>query len=562
MASTAAPRGLQSGLLVLCALLLGSALVLDWNLEVLAGGDEFLAGLRRLGRYLATFTSPDLSATTLDATLWQAVETVATALLGVAFGLALAAPLALLASRAVVAGGEPALGPRRLVVEGSRLLLDVLRGVPDFAWAIVLANFTGTNSVTGVLAIGVSVAGILGKVLSEQFDNLEPQRYAALRSTGAGTLQVFFYGMQPLASRAMLSFVLMRTECAIRNASVIGVVGGGGLGAGLWDHYADGNWARVSTTLLCMLAVTATADLAANLLRYQLRIDPNHPRAHRSTGVAVGTRRRVLGALVVLLLLALAYAALHPVFVRVVGELAVLEGDFVWDYTRSLLFTPDLSADALGTAARASLVPLAIGLLGTVAAVGLAATLAFPASVAFQLDAARFTGEHPSGLQRARRLGLVGAARALALVLRGVPEVAWVLVLAVFFKSGLTPCVLAVVLHSTGVLHRVFTETLDNVPYRRLEQVSGACRPHVFLYGALPEAMPDWRTYAFFQFEVNVRIGIVLGMVGAGGLGDLFDTNLKFRENHRAGTYLWAMVVLTIAIDRLSRWLQLRRAKC
>lgn len=560
------PRGALGAAAGIAALLLAGALVLDWNLEALTSQEEFGAALARLSGYLRAFLSPDLSADMLALCASLAVETLAVALLGTAMGLCLAWPIAVLASRAAMVEETPRRGPaalvRRVRLELARLLLDALRGVPDFAWAIVIANFTGTNAVTGVLAIGLSVAGILGKVLSEQWDNVDPARYAALRSTGASRLQVFLYGVQPLASRSMLSFVLMRTECAVRNASVIGVVGGGGLGAALWDHYHDGLWSRVATILLAMLAVTATADLAANFLRYQLRVDPNHPRAHRTTDVRASTRRRLLGTLVVLSLLGASVAVLAGPLLRVARELTRLEPEFVREYTTTLLLQPDLSLGTLGAAARESLVPLAIGVLATAAAVLLAAALTFPGSVAFQLDAERFTGERPTPLLRLRRLLLVVATRGLALVLRGVPEVAWVVLLGVFFKLGVTPCVVAVVLHSTGVLHRGFTESLDNVPYRRLEQVAGTCRPQVFLYGALPEAWRDWKTYALFQLEVNVRIGVVLGMVGAGGLGDAFETNLLFRENHRAGTFLWAMVAITVGIDRLSRRLLLARTRC
>ena len=111
------------------------------------------------------------------------------------------------------------------------------------------------------------------------------------------------------------------------------------------------------------------------------------------------------------------------------------------------------------------------------------------------------------------------AARGLGLLGRGVPEVAWVLILGAFFRQGLLAGVFAVTLHSAGVLLRVFVETIDNIPHRRLEHVSGACRAQIFLHGAVPTAWPDWKTYAFFQFEVNLRMGVVLGMVGAGGLG-------------------------------------------
>jgi phosphonate transport system permease protein len=562
----ATPRTLPVAVAVLAALAAVAVAVLPWNLEAFASADDFAAAWRRAARFLTAFTAPDLSDEMLARGAGLAAETIAVALLGTASGLLLAYPIALGSSRAVVVGDDP-LPPglrgllRRLLPQACRLLLDVMRGVPDFAWAILLALFTGNNAVTGTLAIAVSVAGILGKVLGEQWDNIDPQRYAALRSTGAGRLQVFLYGVQPLAGRAMLSFVLMRTECAVRNASVIGVVGGGGLGAGLWDDYSDGSWSRVATILLFMLATTAAADLAANLLRYQLRVDPNHPRAARRRSVAASTWRRAGGTAAVLLLLAGCVWWLRGPLGQVAEQLLRIESSFVLDYFGGLL-TPDLAPSTLLAVAAQARVPLALGLLATLAAAGAAGLLAFPASIAFQLEAERFTGEQLPRWRRAVRVLLVVAARGAGLLLRGVPEVAWVVLLAVFCKTGVLPCVLAVALHSTGVLQRVFAETLDNVPYRRLEQVAGTCRPQIYLYGALPEAWRDWKTYVFFQFEVNVRIGVVLGMVGAGGLGDRFQSNLAWRENHRAGSYLLAMVVLTVLIDRLSRRLLLQRRKC
>jgi phosphonate transport system permease protein len=275
--------------------------------------------------------------------------------------------------------------------------------------------------------------------------------------------------------------------------------------------------------------------------------------------VRASTRRRAIGVGGCVALLGASTAVLAEPLARVLDELALLERGFIVDYTTSLLLAPELSASALQSAVRESAVPVAVGVLATFAAVLLAAALSFPASVAFQLEPGRFTGERATASMRARRLLLVAGARGLGLLLRGIPEVAWVVLLLAFFRSGPTPCVVAVAIHSTGVLLRVFTETIDNIPYRRLEQVSGACRPQIFLYGALPEAWRDWKTYALFQLEVNVRIGIVLGMVGAGGLGDKFHSNLLFRDNHRAGTYLWAMVLITVAIDRLSRRLTGRR---
>lgn len=559
------PRTFLWTALVVLLLLGGSAAVLPWNLEAVSSWGGFQDALERLTRFVGAFLSPDLSGEMLQRCAWLAVETVAVAGLGTGLGLLIAYPIALGASRCVVLGDEPVRGIngrlQRLGLELCRLTLDAMRGVPDFLWAIVLATITGVNAGTGVLAIAVSVGGIYGKVLSEQWDNIDPQRYQALRSTGAGRLRVFLYGVQPLAARAMQSFVLMRFECAVRNASVIGVVGGGGLGAALWDEFTDLEYSRVATVLLSLLVVTTLTDLLANLLRHQLRVDPNHPRANRGHDRATAGRRRRGVAIVIALLVAGAIAVLWRPLGLVCEELQRVEWGYISKYIGRLT-VPDLSGERLLSAARHSLIPLGLGLLATALAAMVAAALAFPGSVAFQIEASRFTGERVAGVRRVLRWALLVTTRLLALVMRGIPEVAWVLLLMVFFKQGITPCVFAVALHSAGVLLRVFTETLDNVPYRRLEQVHGACRGHLFLYGALPRALSDWRTYAFFQFEVNVRIGIALGIVGAGGLGDRFQSNLSWRVFDGASTYLWAMVLLTVAIDRTSRLLQIRRLKC
>lgn len=570
----------------LLALVLAGALALDWNLGAFASWDAFAAAGARLWNYLAAFARPDLSPSMLRTCRLLAAETVAMAVLGVAIGLVLAYPLALGASRCLVHGGEPASRPMRWlqsgVLEGCRLLLDVLRGVPDIAWAIVLANLTGVNAMTGVLAIAISVAGIFGKVLSEQWDNVDPARYQSLRTTGASRGAVFLYGVQPLAARTTLSFLLMRAECAVRNASVIGVVGGGGLGAQLWDEYTDGSWSRVATVLLALLLVTATTDLLANLIRQRLRVDPNHPRAAVAIDRTAHARRRWQVAVLLLSLVVGAAALLATPFAEVARELQRIDWTFAGPYAAGL-FVPDLSlgrtaaeaagdTGAVGTAAaligtvaavaRNAITPLAIGLLATVLGGLLAAAFVFPASVAFQLDAQSFVGEHLPRRYRVLRWGATVSSRALALVCRAVPEVAWVVLLSVFFQLGVTPCVLAVAIHSFGVLHRVFTESIDSIAYQHLERIGGAGRAQVFLYGALPRAWPDWRTYLFFQFEVNLRIGVALGVVGAGGLGHAFKFNLDWRQHGAAAAFLWAMILLTVAVDRLSRRLQLRRGRC
>lgn len=543
------------GLLTLLAIL-----ALDWNFAALTGGENLAAASRRLGSFLAGFGAPDLSPEMLALGARLSLQTLATAVLGTALGALLGYGLALGASRAVMLGNDRAGGPQRLeraarraLLELFRLILDFLRGIPDFAWAGLILVFPGPGPVTGMLALALSVGGILGKIYGELWDGIAPARYQALAASGAGRMGTFLYGIQPQAAKAMLSYTLMRAECAVRNASVIGVVGGGGLGAELFDQFNYGHPGGVITLLGFLLVLTAGSDLVSGLLRRQLlgetvaapalAGEAGFARARRRRGYALGATCAVLALLGVWQMDAVRTA---------VGELARLDLAWVQSYFARLAH-PDFSARTLSEAASGAVVPLSLGWLGTVLGSLGAAALAYPMSVRFQLRSQAFSGEHPGAGTRAARGALLVAARGTALVLRSIPEVAWVLVLAAFFRIGVLPGMLALAAHSAGVLARVFTEAIDDVPERRLEAAFQGSRFGAFLYGALPQSLRSWKAYAMFQLEVNVRTGLVLGMIGVGGLGDLFDSSRAHWAPERMSTFALAMVLLTIGLDRLSR---------
>ena len=532
-------------------LALGAAAVLScwalpWDLSHLATADGWSAAWRRVGAFATAFTPPDLSGSTIELAWQLATQTLAIAVLGVGMGFVCAYPLALLATRAVLEDGCRRRSVSRQVVrEGSRLLLDTLRGVPDFAWAIVLLTIFGPTAITAVLAIAVHVAGILGKILSELWDGVPQRQYEALRGSGAGRLQMLLYGIQPLAGRSMLSFGLMRFECAVRNASVIGAVCGAGLGGAILQEIGYDNKQRAVTLLLATLALTVSADLASNAVRRLLQRE-------RAATLRQARTRRQLVAIGVSAAVALSVYAIRAPIAGLGAELARLDTRFLRERYGQLL-VPDLSGATLLEAAGGAVVPLAMAVLATAAACLLAACMSWFGSGTFQLHSQRFAPARTSTGQRALRTALMGATRLAATVLRGVPEVAWVWVLSLFFLPGIEAAVGAMLLHSAGILSRVFTETVDNVPYQELERSGAPSRGTAFVYAAVPRSWREWRSYALFQFESNVRAGVVLGIVGVGGIGFLFRRALQHGSMGRASTFLLATIVMTVSIDRISR---------
>src|SRR3546814_18546263 len=176
-------------------------------------------------------------------------------------------------------------------------------------------------------------------------------------------------------------------------------------------------------------------------------------------------------------------------------------------------------------------------MLGVVAAI----LLTYPHSASFQLLSERFSGESAPGWRRAWRLVQLVLARAVAMIARGVPEVMWAFLFIAFLGPGLVAGTMAIAAHTVGVLTRVFSEAVDNQPLRRFEPTCGASRRVTYAMVAAPLAWRDWMTSAFFQFESNVRVAVVLGLIGVGGLGFQFSFNFEWFRFERAGTYLILM---------------------
>lgn len=552
----------HSGLLTLlvlvalfCAALYGARL----DLSGLASVEQRAGAWDRVGSLFSAFAHPDLSGALLTRCRDLALETAATATLATALACVLGTLLALLASRNVLVGDRR--GAARWIgvalCEGARLVQDVLRGVPDFVWAVVLVGVVGLGAPAGVLAIGLNVAGILARVLSELFDAVPARALEPLRQVGASRAQTFLYGIVPAIGQDALSFVLLRWECAIRNATVIGAVGGGGLGAEVRDVLAYGYYDRVPLLLASLLLLTAGSDLLSQILRARLRHDPDHPRHRASGGLSVARQRAGLAVAMAVIVGLVGASAWHlrAPFVQI--EVGTGLGA-AWDIFRDLLH-PD--PRLFGRALASSVLPACLALAATLAAAGVALVLAFPASWTFQRLAPAFGGSRGSpGL----RLAALATTRLCAIVARAIPEVFWALLFVSIFKLGTLPALLALAIHTFGLLLRLFVESIDALPLRRLEPVHAIAKSRVktWLYAALPGVLPQGAAHTFFQLEANLRASVVLGMVGAAeGLGFVLDSEFQNFRMTRASTYLVVMIAWAFALDRLSRLLGVSRAR-
>lgn len=225
--------------------------------------------LRLSGRFLSDFWPPAHGADFLLLVAQESWRTVAMATVGVFLGLLLAAPLALLASSSLsvsALSGRMASGPMWLR-HAVRLLLAVLRSVPELVWALVFVRVVGLGPTAGVLAIALSYAGMLGKVYAEILESSDRHAGITLLRNDCGRLQAFCYGLLPTSAAELTSYTVYRWECAIRSSVVLGFVGAGGLGQLLDGSMKMFNGAEVATMLLVFMALVALADRISAALR-------------------------------------------------------------------------------------------------------------------------------------------------------------------------------------------------------------------------------------------------------------------------------------------------------
>lgn len=228
------------------------------------------ASLQTMGRFLGTFFPPALQADFLGLVLHSALETLALASAGMALAVALAVPLSLAVAESLSVsrlGPAPLAWLRRMLRAPVRLLLVVMRSIPEIVWALLFVRAVGLGPAAGILAIAISYAGMLGKVYFEIYEAGDTRPARAVLEAGGGRLHAFFYGILPVSLPELVSYTVYRWECAIRASVVMGFVGAGGLGQQMELSMRMLAGGEVATMLVAFFALVMLADGVSALLR-------------------------------------------------------------------------------------------------------------------------------------------------------------------------------------------------------------------------------------------------------------------------------------------------------
>ena len=222
------------------------------------------------------------------------------------------------------------------------------------------------------------------------------------------------------------------------------------------------------------------------------------------------------------------------------------------------LFPPDFSADVLHEAFKGAIETFAISFMGTLLSVAIALSVVFFASRNLIYSGLLYEMEPKQGWRRTLRFVPYLCAKSLLNILRTIPEMVWALIFV--FLVGLVPFpgVLALGVHTGGVLCKLFGEVLEDVDPQPIEslQATGANRLQILFYAILPQVLPQFISYTLYRWEVNIRVAAVLGFVGAGGLGQRIHIAISLFFENQLLTLIIAIYILVTLVDYLSAYLR------
>lgn len=186
------------------------------------------------------------------------IVTVQIAVWGTFLAVVLGVPFALLSSNNIA----PA-----WIVQPVRRLMDAFRSINDLVWAVLFVVAVGLGPFAGVLAIAVNTTGVIAKLFSEAVEAIDPRPVEGIRATGATPFQEIIFGVIPQVMPLWTSYSLYRFESNVRGATVLGIVGAGGIGQTLFELIRGFYYAETAALMLMLIVTVAIVDIISQQLR-------------------------------------------------------------------------------------------------------------------------------------------------------------------------------------------------------------------------------------------------------------------------------------------------------
>lgn len=554
------------------------AVILAYGLGTYLGCDigKFSQNASLAFKFLSRFLSPDWSF--FPKILPALGETLVLACASAATGLFFAIPLSLVMAHK----SSPSSTISRVV----SALAACLRTIPSLVWAALLVSLFSVGSLSGFCALTIIMTLQASKLLREHIDSLPSHLFESLQALGAGSLVTMKNGLLPVLSEKIASVALILFESGVRGASVLGLVGAGGIGQLLSVQLAYLRYDRLALIILSLFCFVLLCDCISQYTRHRLSQTKQHEaparvsqdcehgavssealwtgKIHAYAGegseehisedqlVGGGVSSDVLDPI-----RARSYRQLilKKVVTHVVIILAILGGCALFasaslpQHDRIIKGVHQLSALLYGLAHPDLnyLSTMALGLVESLAMAVLATMLGGVCAVLLTSCATTL------GLKSANRLS-VWPACIVANACRSFPSIILAIIFLVMLGPGPFSGVMALIVYTTGVMTRYLSESFDSqtLTHAHALEVLGVSRMRLYWTLVVREYQTFIAGLGLYRLESNIRNAAILGMVGAGGMGALLENNIKYRNWDRVSILLLGLMVASVVFDALS----------
>ena len=473
-------------------------------------------GLVKAGTELPTFEAGKI------------IETIALGLISTLFSTLFAIPFSFLAARNImsrVPGGT-------VIYYVTRTFLNVMRAVDTLIWGLIVVLWVGPGPFAGVLALTIHSIAALAKLFSEEIEHIDSGPIEAITATGANLFQTIRYAVVPQIVPPFLSYTLLRWDINVRAATIVGFVGGGGIGFFVVETIQKSGYTQYAAALWGIAIVVIIVDYVSAKWRERVLVG--------STQVSTKSPRPF-------------YKSLRAWFYIVVGAAVFV---YFWQLCeidlKQLLHPAPTLAPFVANFVSLNLAPEVVStvvreMIVTIFQALLATTLGALVAIPFSFLAAR-------NLTGRSRLSswLYYLTRGLFNLLRSIEALMYVAIFFYWVGFGNFAGMLALSVTTFGLIGKLFSEAIENIDAGPLEAITatGATRLQVIVYGILPQIIQPFTSYSIYQWDINVRMATIVGFAGGGGIGSLLYNNyFPFSSYRSAGTAVALIVAVVMVMD-------------
>lgn len=418
--------------------------------------------------------------------------------------------------------------PSQIVSKVLSAVFSVFRTLPSLIWAALLVSFFSAGRFSGLLALSIISFFMSTKLIKEYIEAMDKDDFDFYKSLGIGKGKIYYKIILTKMRKFIVSTFLLCLESNIRSASILGLVGAGGIGQRLWLELNHMNYDRVSSIIFMLLILIFLIDLVSQKIReidIKSPINVNNLTLYKKSNIL----REILFIIFLIALFLIIKFSINITYERF--TLGLKQGGVI---IRKIL-SPDLAylSRAVPAAFESAAISIFASLMGAI--------------VSFI-----FTPFTAVNIAPSKKVSVIF--KVLINVIRTFPAI----ISAIIFFRGLGPGpfagALALSVYTSGMLSKLYFEYIEDIPAETIMSMKALGLSPFTMYAKIiyPKTYRSFLGFVLYRLESNVRNSSILGLIGAGGIGTLLSMNIAWRNWNRVGSLLLVSSIMIIFFDYLS----------